>query len=73
LLCAQAALDHHLIYLSRNCWGDRYVSTHTAFSVEMSLTNFFFLGWPQTMILLISSSRVAGMSEKCTSPCWAAF
>jgi hypothetical protein len=52
-----------LFYASHNSWGDRDMSPHPAFSVEMS--SHELSAWPGTAILRTSASYVPGMIVTC--------
>jgi hypothetical protein len=44
-------------------WDERYMQPHPAFSVEIGSCKLFFCwGWPETTVLSISASCVAGMT-----------
>jgi hypothetical protein len=63
LIYAQVGLDDNPpIYVFRSSWGDKYVSPQ---KFVRWVLKTFCLGWPGTLILLISVSHVVGMIGTC--------
>jgi hypothetical protein len=58
-----------LFHTIHHHWYDRYIPSHAAFlHWDAGIMNFFCLGWPWTLILQISASkidRITGISHQC--------
>jgi hypothetical protein len=45
-----------------HCWDHKYVLSYLAYWLRWVLANIF-LGWPWTVVLLISTSHIAGITD----------